>query len=296
MTAPNSANILAGVGPAALAYFAPADAAGPLGVVGTDGVQTVAITGTPTGGTFTLSWRGFTTAPIAFNAASTVVQAALRALPRGSTITVTGTAPSYTVTVPKDRPQIVMTANYSGLTGGTNPTVTVTNTTPGVQTTTMATALVPASFLCAGWVTQDGLVQNPNNSSTTITGYGTTQALRVLVTQASNAFDIGFLETNPLTTALHSRQPLSAVSADIQGHWAITRGPALATTYAGLFDVVDGASHVRIYAPRLQISDTKSRSFVPSGAVINAMTFTAVPDVNGIAVYEDYVVDALAAA
>ena len=90
MTAPNSANILAGVGPSALAYFAAQDAAGPAGATGTAGVQTVTVNGTPTGGTFTLTWNGYTTTAIAYNAAASAVQTALQALPHGSTITATG--------------------------------------------------------------------------------------------------------------------------------------------------------------------------------------------------------------
>src|SRR5215217_5547460 len=43
--------------------------------------QTVTITGTPTGGTFTLTYAGATTAAIAYNAAAAAVTTALEALP-----------------------------------------------------------------------------------------------------------------------------------------------------------------------------------------------------------------------
>src|SRR5262245_46081762 len=49
-------------------------------LVGTNEVQTVTITGSPTGGTFTLTFGGQTTAPIAYNATAVQVQAALEAL------------------------------------------------------------------------------------------------------------------------------------------------------------------------------------------------------------------------
>src|SRR5579864_9159015 len=45
-----------------------------------DDVQTVSITGSPTGGTFTLSFGGHTTTGIAYNAAASAVQSALVAL------------------------------------------------------------------------------------------------------------------------------------------------------------------------------------------------------------------------
>lgn len=51
---------------------------------------TVTITGSPTGGTFTLTVSGQTTAGIAYNAAATAVKSALEALSTVSTVTVTG--------------------------------------------------------------------------------------------------------------------------------------------------------------------------------------------------------------
>jgi len=64
-------------------------------------VQTVAISGTPTGGHYTLSWSNssgntLTTAPLAYNATATDVQTALRNLGNGLesiTVASTGTSP-----------------------------------------------------------------------------------------------------------------------------------------------------------------------------------------------------------
>lgn len=99
-------------------------------------VQTVTVTGTPTGGTFTLTdpATNVTTAPIAYNAASTAVASALNAA--GITATATGgplpTAVVVTYTgayAGTNRPSLI--ANASALTGGTSPSVTVAETTPG---------------------------------------------------------------------------------------------------------------------------------------------------------------------
>jgi subtilisin family serine protease len=114
---------------------------------GTNEVQPVAITGAPTGGTFTLSFNppgggaAQTTAPLAFNSTAAAVRAALAALPGiGGTANVNATGgplPGTAVNVTfqgtlgcQDIPQ--MTADGSGLTGGTSPTVTVTTATAGV--------------------------------------------------------------------------------------------------------------------------------------------------------------------
>ncbi|MGZ4588675.1 MAG: hypothetical protein ACXVX9_12840, partial [Mycobacteriaceae bacterium] len=102
-----------------LAWAAPAGTAAPIGVSGTDGVQTVTITGTPTGGTFTLTWNGQTTAPIAYNATASAVATALQALPGGSLITASGgpLPTGVAVTFPKLINQSVMTASGAALTG-----------------------------------------------------------------------------------------------------------------------------------------------------------------------------------
>lgn len=83
---------------------------------------TATITGTPTGGTFTLSVGSATTAPITYNATASAVQSALNAL-SGVTASVTGTAGGpYTVTLTNGG---TLTASGAGLTGGTTPNVTV---------------------------------------------------------------------------------------------------------------------------------------------------------------------------
>ena len=105
----------------------------------TNEVQSVAITGTPTGGTYTLTYAGQTTAGIAWNAAASVVQAALRALSNIGAADVTCTGGPH----PGTPVVVTFTGNLAGtdvaqmtgsgtlLTGGTTPAVVVTTTTPG---------------------------------------------------------------------------------------------------------------------------------------------------------------------
>jgi hypothetical protein len=102
-------------------------------------VQTVTVNGSPTGGTFTLSFEGASTTALPYNESSANVQTALRALStiNGANCTVSGSAGGpYTVTFTGTKaalPQLLMTTSYAALTGGTNPTVTVVRATPGGQ-------------------------------------------------------------------------------------------------------------------------------------------------------------------
>lgn len=105
---------------------------------GTNEQQTVTITGTPTGGNFTLTYAGATTANIAFNAAGSAVQTALEALPNigpGNVSVAGGPGPGtpYVVTFQNQLGRLdvaAMTAAHT-FTGGTTPAIAVTTTTAG---------------------------------------------------------------------------------------------------------------------------------------------------------------------
>ena len=129
-------------------------------------VQTLTITGGPTGGTFTLTFNGQTTAGIAYNAAAAAVQTALLALSNldtGDVVAAGGPLPGATVTLTfgnryggVDVPLI--TANSTGLTGGTTPTATVTTTTApttgdtiGVRAPAVGVEPVPNGVAIEGW-------------------------------------------------------------------------------------------------------------------------------------------------
>ncbi len=102
--------------------------------------QTVTITGTPTGGTFTLTLDGETTAGIAFNANAAAVTTALENLSNvrvGSVAVTGGPGPGtpWVVTFSgtqyqgTDVPQ--MTASGASLTGGSSPAANVSTSTAG---------------------------------------------------------------------------------------------------------------------------------------------------------------------
>lgn len=120
---------------------------------GTSEIQTITIGGTPTGGTFKLKFRGFTTAAIAWSATNNTlrdnVDAALEALSSigaGGVTTAVGTMTAgigtLTVTFAANlavRPVPTITVADNSLTG-TAPTVDVAETTPGVAATGLGAA------------------------------------------------------------------------------------------------------------------------------------------------------------
>ena len=104
-------------------------------------VQTVAISGTPTGGTYLLAYTNAAgkiqyTAPLVYNASDSTVQAALRLLKGLELVTVvaTGTTPNFThtITFTGRGGDITVLSSVSRLTGGT-PVITHGTTTAGTS-------------------------------------------------------------------------------------------------------------------------------------------------------------------
>jgi hypothetical protein len=140
----------------------------------TNEAQTVTITGTPTGGSFTLTFNGETTATILYNANAATVQTALEGLASiepGDVVVTGGPGPGtpYVVTFTgyyAGQNVTQMTAAHT-FTGGTTPNVAVTTTTPGADAVSDVAA-IPA-----------GAVLGNVYLDTTWAGLGTTQLLYV---------------------------------------------------------------------------------------------------------------------
>lgn len=103
----------------------------------TNEVQTVEITGTPTGGTFKLSFLGWETSALAHNVSAANMQTALRALPsiNGANVSVSLSSSTYTITFSgtlAGQNVALLVLSDNSLTGGTTPSATITQATAGV--------------------------------------------------------------------------------------------------------------------------------------------------------------------
>lgn len=291
----------AGASGAELAWFAPVGTTAPTDTdaaltAATNEVQSVTITGTPTGGTFTLSYGGQTTAAIPYNATSAQVQTALRALSTvGSTgATVTGgpgPGSPFTVTfggLLAGANIAQLTSSAASLTGGTTPAVVVATTTPGA-----------GGFYSAGMVTEDGLEKALSESSNDIKAYGIFQPIRKIVTSSEITFKTTFLESNPIAMAVYDRLPLTGAGSivpDANGAFSVTEGTARTQRYAAVFDIVDGANHVRMYIPAIEVTDRDGFKVSSGEAITRGVTLTAYPNSVGVSVETFYKIPSLAAA
>jgi hypothetical protein len=134
---------------------------------GTDEVQTLTITGTPAGGSFTITYAGQTTAAIAFNASAANVVSALELLSgigSGGVTATGGALPGTPVVITFKKSlgakDVALMTTTDSLTGGTAPASAIVETTPGAA----AGNLAPFADL----VTNNAIVSLGLAESTTI--------------------------------------------------------------------------------------------------------------------------------
>lgn len=114
---------------------------------GVNAVQTLTITGTPTGGTYKLRWNGQETSALAYNADAAAIDAALEALSNigAGDVSVSGTGP-FTVTFTgalAGKAQPIIELSNNSLTGGSSPSVTIAITTLGGYTEHKCVPVLP---------------------------------------------------------------------------------------------------------------------------------------------------------
>ena len=118
-----------------------------------DEVQTVTVTGSPTGGTFVLRFGGQNTSTIAYNASASAVQTALQALSSigsGNALVTGVNGGPWTVEFAGTlgfASQALITLQTNSLTGGSSPSVSIAETQAGAGWTTQASTLYTIQYV-----------------------------------------------------------------------------------------------------------------------------------------------------
>lgn len=118
-----------------------------------DEVQTVTVTGVPTGGTFILRFGGQNTSAIAYNASASAVQTALQALSSigsGNALVTGANGGPWTVEFAGTlgyASQALITLQTNSLTGGSSPSVSIAESQAGATWTTKASSLYTVQYV-----------------------------------------------------------------------------------------------------------------------------------------------------
>lgn len=275
---------------AASLFIAPEGAALPttLTTGGVREVQSIAITGTPTGGTFTLTLSDQTTAPIAYDATAAAVVTALTALSNigagGVTATggpLPGTAVAVTFHVGGN--VATMTAT-SSLTGGTTPAVTVTATTEGTEIT-LAALPAGAGYTEIGLVTKDdGYSFAAEEETSEVTSHGYADPTRRDIISTTSTVGFTAQETKRRVLELFHNVDLTGVVADtVSGEVAFNKALQPATRYYRAFLIArDGiganAIYMAVLYPRAMVSERGDQTGSEGSEFSYPLTLTATPD------------------
>ena len=209
-------------------------------------VQNVKVTGTPTGGTFTLS-AGTATSALPYNATPAQVQAALEALASvgAGNVVVTGTSISdasgldVTWIGTLQGTTKALTAPSPSLTGGTTPGVTVT-------TTTAVNGWGPVGHTSRGDMPEFGF----DGGDTEVKGTWQNESLREVVTKPVADFLTLFLhQFDTPTFELYFGEDSSATV----GVFGVANGTVAPVEKAFLVVIVDGNNKVGFYAPKASV-------------------------------------------
>lgn len=274
-------------------FLAPYSAAGITTLTGgtpANEAQTITITGGPTGGTFTLTFSGQTTAGIAYDAIAGAVQTALEALSNivPGDVTVTGgpgPATPYVATfggvyTATDVPAMTATGSF---TGGTTPAIAVTTTTPGSP---VDLAELPAEWEDLGWVSSDGVSYGRTTEVSDVNSFGSVQPTRSDVTRDTITMTVVAQETKMLTMGLYTGADTSALTASVtNGEFSISKPDIPGFRYyraLGLFvDRDDSGREIYIgrYMPRCRITEYGEQQFSDGDDPISySLTFTGYED------------------
>jgi hypothetical protein len=223
----------------------------------TGDVQTLSITGNPTGGTFTLTFGSQTTGNIAFNATAAQVQAALEALSNigpGNVACSGGPLPATSVTITfvgtlAFAAQPPIAAGPANLTGGTNPAPSLAHRTTRALVSDVQTL---------------SLSGNPTAGTFTLTfGNQTTDAI------AFNA------------TAAQVQAALTALSTIGTGNLTCTGGPLPTANVQMTFA---GSLALSLQPPIAVAANSLTNAASPTPAVAHTTTGAAVADVQTLSI------------
>jgi hypothetical protein len=177
--------------------------------------------------------------------------------------------------------------------GGSGASLCFVNTVGATAPTTAASVLT--GWKDCGLATVDGLTNKVSETVKTINAFGVTAPIRQLTTDSTETFEVTFMETNETVLELYYRKPLGSgiTVTGTDGSTTFSTGLASVQYFAAVFDIVDGTNHVRIYAPKCQVTDRKDMQYQNATEVTYGMTITALAAADGTATTRFLVVDAL---
>jgi len=154
----------------------------------------------------------------------------------------------------------------------------------GTTPPTNATAALPSAFVCLGYISDDGLKNNENRSTTEIKAWGG-DTVHVAQTDKSDTFTMTFLEAlNP--EVLKTVHGAGNVTGSLAEGLAVAVNSDMLDEYVWAVDMIMNGVLKRVVIPAGTITNVSEVTYDDKSAVGYAATLSAMPDSEGNTHYE----------
>lgn len=149
----------------------------------------------------------------------------------------------------------------------------------GSAAPTDSTSALPAAYVGLGYCSDDGVVENWDDSVDNIVAWQNATVVRAAVTESVGTLEFTLIQTNRAILEAYHRG--SVVSEPAAGNYRIDVKPIVAAPAIWVLDVVDGAKHYRIYVGNGEVTERGEIQYVNGSPIGFTMTVTAYPDSSG---------------
>lgn len=150
-----------------------------------------------------------------------------------------------------------------------------------------------APWLPVGMISEDGLVKGFEEDAEEFKAWGQTSPFRRVITGSVRTFGMTLWETNrAIVKSLQYRIPVADLAPDGSGisSFAESATPSQ-DRRSWIFDVYDGETMLRLYAPEAEVSERSDVSYKGDEVAGYEVTVTVYPDAAGNLLYHLYTVD-----
>ncbi|MFI0262080.1 hypothetical protein ACH4OW_23920 [Streptomyces sp. NPDC017056] len=134
-----------------------------------------------------------------------------------------------------------------------------------------------------GWISEDGITESNSADTTEIKGWQGGQTVRKVISSSEMAFKFTAIETSKAVLELYHKG--SKVVTQNGASVLAVKAPGSDRRWFG-FDVIDGESHVRIWVPDGEVTETGDITYKGDEAIAYELTITAYPGPDGTVAYK----------
>lgn len=148
----------------------------------------------------------------------------------------------------------------------------------GSTAPTDPTSSLDAAFIGLGYVSEDGVTENWDDSVDNIVAWQNATTVRAATTESTGTIALTLIQTR--ASVLERFHRGSTVVAD-GSNFRLDVKPVTADPRAWVLDVIDGPKHIRIYMGNAEITERGEVMYANGEPVGYPITITVYPDDNG---------------